>query len=242
MVHWFESSCYHLKSGRISLYHRCISSLKPASVRPCSPAFLVSCTMPAFTFDCLRFVCGLSALLRGDVKSTGVCLRLREQCLRSTKTLVARLAHVLLLRSVVGNMEVNTIAPKQPELIGNAARNGETHEGNVDLWQALDVLAGIPAEGKSSVCLICMKYRIIILIIIIISLDKILSSYIANTSRTHACTDVRTRILAHTRAHAHPHTRPSLFAVSVRPTMTPSWLGAPFPTLARQWPIGDTLK
>ena len=39
-----------------------------------------------------------------------------------------------------------------------------------------------------------MKYRIIILIIIIISLDKILSSYIANTSRTHACTDVRTHI------------------------------------------------
>ena len=54
-------------------------------------------------------------------------------------------------------------------------------------------LAGIPAEGKSPVCLICMKYMIIILIIIIISLDKILSSYIANTSRTHACTGVRTR-------------------------------------------------
>ena len=97
-------------------------------------------------------------------------------------------------------------------------------------------LAGIPAEGKSSVCLICMKYRITILIIIIISLDKILSSYIANTSRTHRLTHV------HTRVHAHPDTRPSLFAVSVRPTMTPSWLGAPFPTLARQWPIGDSLK
>ena len=60
------------------------------------------------------------------------------------------------------------------------------------------VLAGIPAEGKSSVCQICMKYRIIILIIIIISLGKIESSYIANSSRTHACTDVRTRTLAHT--------------------------------------------
>ena len=44
-----------------------------------------------------------------------------------------------------------------------------------------------------------MKYRIVILIIIIISQGKILSSYIANTSRTHACTDVRTRTLAHTR-------------------------------------------
>ena len=31
-----------------------------------------------------------------------------------------------------------------------------------------------PVEGKSSVCLICMKYRIIILIIIIISLGQIL--------------------------------------------------------------------
>ena len=62
------------------------------------------------------------------------------------------------------------------------------------------LLAYIPAEGKSSVCLICMKYRIIILIIIIISLDKILSSYIANTSRTHG------RTHAHTRVHAHPHT------------------------------------
>ena len=34
-------------------------------------------------------------------------------------------------------------------------------------------------------CLICMKYRIIILIIIIISPGQILLWYIANTSRTH---------------------------------------------------------
>ena len=37
----------------------------------------------------------------------------------------------------------------------------------------------VPVEGKSSVCVISMKYRIIILIIIIISLGKILLSYIA---------------------------------------------------------------
>ena len=43
-------------------------------------------------------------------------------------------------------------------------------------------------DGKSSVCLICMKYRIIFLIIIIISLGQILLSYIANTSRTHEWT------------------------------------------------------
>ena len=35
----------------------------------------------------------------------------------------------------------------------------------------------VPIEGKSSVCLICMKYRIIVLIIIIISLGQILLSY-----------------------------------------------------------------
>ena len=49
-------------------------------------------------------------------------------------------------------------------------------------------LAGLPVGGKSSVCLICMKYRIIILIIIIKRLGEILLSYIANTSRTHART------------------------------------------------------
>ena len=90
-------------------------------------------------------------------------------------------------------------------------------------------------------CLICMKYRIII--IIIISLGKISLSYIANTSRMHACTHARTRTHAHTREHAHPHPRrPSLFAVSVRP-ISPSWLGAPLSTLVRQsWPAGDPLK
>ena len=39
---------------------------------------------------------------------------------------------------------------------------------------------------KSSVCVICMKYRIIIVIIIIISLGEILLSYIANTSHVGA--------------------------------------------------------
>ena len=47
------------------------------------------------------------------------------------------------------------------------------------------ITSRVPVEEKSSVCVICMKYRIIILIIIIISLGKILLSYIANTSRTH---------------------------------------------------------
>ena len=56
----------------------------------------------------------------------------------------------------------------------------------------------VPVEGKSSVCLICMKYRIIILIIIIISLGQILLSYIANTSLTHAyaCERAHTAVAA----------------------------------------------
>ena len=74
-----------------------------------------------------------------------------------------------------------------------------------------------------------MKYRIIILIIIIISLDQILSSYIANTShtRTHARTHTRTHVRTHARTrkhtytHAlthtctHSHTRPSPFRLSL---------------------------
>ena len=64
----------------------------------------------------------------------------------------------------------------------------------------------VPVEGKSSACVICMKYRIIILIIIIISLGQIILSYMAaNTSRTHA----RTHTHAHTCAHTHPPPLPS---------------------------------
>ena len=50
-----------------------------------------------------------------------VCLRLGEQCLRSEITSVARVAHVLLLRFVAGNMDVNTPASKRSQLIGNTA-------------------------------------------------------------------------------------------------------------------------
>ena len=54
-------------------------------------------------------------------------------------------------------------------------------------------------------CLICMKYRIIFLIIIIISLGQILLSYIANTSRTHERTHERTH--ASTLVRTHPRER-----------------------------------
>ena len=77
-----------------------------------------------------------------------------------------------------------------------------------------NLLAGYPLRGNHQCRLICMKYKIIFLIIIIISLGQILLSYIANTSRTHARTDARTHARiqtrtnrrAHTPARAHTHT------------------------------------
>ena len=77
----------------------------------------------------------------------------------------------------------------------------------------------VPVEGKSSVCAISMKYKIMILIIIIITLGQILSSYIANTSRTHACMHARTHARPHTRAHTHT-------ALAV-PVVAVRWVGAP---------------
>ena len=65
----------------------------------------------------------------------------------------------------------------------------------------------IPVEGKALVCLICVRYRIIILVIIIISLGQILLSYIENTSRTHA----------RTRAHAHIHARKHIYTHTAEP-------------------------
>ena len=66
-------------------------------------------------------VCVLSAHLREDESLTCVCLRLREQCLRSEITSVSRVANVLLLRLVAGNVGVNTPASKRSQLIGNTA-------------------------------------------------------------------------------------------------------------------------
>ena len=57
-------------------------------------------------------------------------------------------------------------------------------------------------ELKSSECLICMKYRIIILIIIIISLGQIFYRIL---QRHHACTHARAH--KRTRAHACAHKR-----------------------------------
>ena len=70
----------------------------------------------------------------------------------------------------------------------------------------------VPVEGKSSVYLICMKYRIIIKIIIIISLGQILLSYIANTLRTHARMHMRAR------AYTHRHRRRTRYRYSLAPS------------------------
>ena len=79
----------------------------------------------------------------------------------------------------------------------------------------LIITSQVPVEGKSSVCLICLKYRIIILIIIIISLGQILLSYIENTPRTHACTLACTRAHTHTlaRVPAHEHAHMSMMSM-----------------------------
>ena len=92
--------------------------IKPATGRPYVRAFSLSGTVPAFTCDCLRFVCAFTRRRKFDLC---VCLRLREQCLRSEITSVFRVAHVLLLRLVAGNMDVNTLASKRSQLIGNTA-------------------------------------------------------------------------------------------------------------------------
>ena len=97
----------------------------------------VDLTFERFRFlaPCQRLraiVCVLSAHLRRVLKSTCVCLRLREQCLRSEITSVFRVANVLLLRFVAGNMDVNTPAFKRSQLIGNTAI-----VRNVNLWPPL---------------------------------------------------------------------------------------------------------
>ena len=95
----------------------------------------------------------------------------------------------------------------------------------------------VPVEGKSSVCVICMKYRIIILIIIIISLGQIILSYMANTSLTHARTHACTR----THLRTHPPTAVAVQVVAVRwvgvrPTMTK--LMSPFHLFRWRWMAG----
>ena len=64
----------------------------------------------------------------------------------------------------------------------------------------------VAIEGKSSVCLICTKYRIIILNIIIISLGQnIIIAYCKHI--THACIHARASMCTHSHAHTPPSRR-----------------------------------
>ena len=97
----------------------------------------------------------------------------------------------------------------------------------------------VPVEGKSSVCLMCMIYRIIILIIIIISLGEILFSYIANTSRTHALMHARTYRSTSTHADAQTHTNRRLHSGMMRrwrPSVT-KLTPVPLAFMAGSWVI-----
>ena len=109
----------------------------------------VDLTFERFRFlaPCQRLraiVCVLSAHLRRVLKSTCVCLRLREQCLRSEITSVSRVANVLLWRLVAGNMDVNTLASKRSQLIGTAAivrKRGVIHKKSTCVCWRLSVAA-----------------------------------------------------------------------------------------------------
>ena len=95
------------------------------------------------------------------------------------------------------------------------------------MFFSLYILAGYPLMGNHQ-CAISKKYRKMNLIIIIISLVQILLSYIAITSRTHACSHAHmraTRTLSRTRTHTHTHTHTTV-AVQVV-AVTVRWVGAP---------------
>ena len=126
------------------------------------------------------------------------------------------------------------------------------------IMTALWKLASIPIEGKSSECLICMNYRIII-VIIIISLGHICYRILqTHHACTHARMHTRTRARMHTRTGAHgrantrAHTQPSppspftaqAIAIHRRPTVTASSTGihrgAPFVAGSRVREINNT--
>ena len=102
--------------------------------------------------------------------------------MRSIKTSVARVPNVLLLRSVVSNVEVNTLASKRSELIGNAAivlkcsvihiysicvclrfqvaaRSAEMQERKVDLWLSKPVV-GLSC-GMSNKTVVFLQYYLV---------------------------------------------------------------------------------
>ena len=101
------------------------------------------------------------------------------------------------------------------------------HGNRYELWfLGIIYTSRVLVEGKSSVWLICMKYRIIILIIIIISVGQILLSdtaipaiiiIIIILQTHHACTHTRMRTDAHACAHTHRRRRCTCYRYSFAP-------------------------
>ena len=81
-----------------------------------------------------------------------------------------------------------------------------TNEGHHVTFLNLYILACIPIEEKSSVCLICINnYRIIILITGVLSFSAWVKYFYSILQTHHA----RTHARAHTRAHTRAYTPPS---------------------------------
>ena len=97
------------KEHRDSLKHLKVSlllCLKPFTGRPCVPACLVFGTVPTFTCDCLRFVCAFTRRRKVDL-----CVSTSSRIMLAfEKKSIVQVAHVLLLRLIAGNMDVNTLA------------------------------------------------------------------------------------------------------------------------------------
>ena len=91
--------------------------LKPATGRPYVRAFSLSGTVPAFTCDCLRFVCAFTPRPKVDL-----CVSTFSRTMLAFGNNVSFSSSACsTLAFVAGNMDVNTPASKRSQLIGNTA-------------------------------------------------------------------------------------------------------------------------
>ena len=117
---------------------------------------------PAATIRRIHAFLWSRCLLSTPYIITPWCLCLREQCLRSTKTPVAVVAHVVLLRSISGNVEVKTLAFKRSEVIGNAVivrKRRVIHNKSKCVCLRLPVV-GIYAKTQEHTYLTFRNYRL----------------------------------------------------------------------------------
>ena len=93
-----------------------MATSKPATGRPCVLASADSGTVPAITCDCSPVA---ELLMRR--RYFDLCVAASSRTMLTFEiTSDARVEIVLLLRFVAGNVDVNTLASKHSELIGNA--------------------------------------------------------------------------------------------------------------------------